>query len=112
MVFLHRTVLSVSHLNQFDHQIMASDGCADPDVPALGNTFLAQLRSIDTKSKELPEILAKMLLSKESLNTAMSLRDDDTLTLVDILDHVSRPRIIAVSCLIPHTGFRGPRYGV
>ena len=80
----------------------------DSNVSALGNRFLAQLRSVDPKSKEFPEALVKMLSSKEAVNTAMSLRGDDFLTLVDILDHVSRPVIIAVSCLIPHTGFRGP----
>ena len=87
---------------------MTSNGRAAPDVPALGNAFLEQLRSIDPKSKELPETLAKMLSSEEGVNTAMSLQGDDVLTLVDILDQVSRSRIIAVSCLIPHTGFRGP----
>ena len=42
-------------------------------------------------SEEFPSILAKMLASPEGVNTAMSLQGDDALTLVDILDQVSRP---------------------
>ncbi|KAF9648291.1 kinase-like protein [Thelephora ganbajun] len=50
------------------------------------NTFLTQLISINIRSREFQSTLAKMLASQEGVSTAMSLRGDDALTLVDILD--------------------------
>ena len=49
-----------------------------------------------------------MLASQEGMNTAMSLQGDDALTLVDILDQVSRLRIIAVLRLTPVQAFEAP----
>jgi hypothetical protein len=49
-----------------------------------------------------------MLASQEGMNTAMSLQGDDALTLVDILDQVSRLRIIAVLRLTPAQAFEAP----
>ena len=72
---------------------------ADADVPALGNTSLAQLRTVDIKSREFTETLAKMLSSQDDVNAAMSLQSDDALTLVDILDQVSRRRVTGAFCL-------------
>ena len=46
--------------------------------------------SINIRSKEFPNLLTEMLASIEGVNTAMSLQGDDALTLVDILDQVSR----------------------
>ena len=45
--------------------------------------------SIDTRSREFPNALTKMLASQESVNTALSFQGEDALTLVDILDQVS-----------------------
>ena len=59
---------------------------------------------------EFPNTLTKMLASQEGVNTAMSLQGDDALTLVDILDQVSRSSTTRELCLIPHTGFRGSGY--
>ena len=53
-------------------------------------TFLTQLLSINIRSREFSNILTKMLASPEGVNTAMSLQGDDALTLVDILDRVSK----------------------
>ena len=47
--------------------------------------------SINVRSREFPDLLTKMLASQEGVNTAMSLQGDDALTLVNILDQVSRP---------------------
>jgi len=62
--------------------------------PAFKNTFLTQLNSINIRSREFPNALAKMLASQEGTNTTMALQGDDALTLVDVLDQVRRPRII------------------
>lgn len=56
--------------------------------------FLAQFRSIDLRSREFPNTLTKMLASQEGVNAAMSLRGDDALILVDILDQVGGSVII------------------
>ena len=66
---------------------------ADSDTLALRNTFLTQLKSIDTESREFSSRLSKMLASQEGVNTAMSLQGDDALTLVDILDQVSNTMV-------------------
>ena len=60
---------------------------------------------------EFTDTLANMLSSQEGVDTAMSLQGDDALTLVNTLDHVSRPRIIGPPRLIPRTGFGGSGYG-
>ena len=73
----------------------------DLDIPAPRNTFLAQLGSIDVRSSEFTETLAKILSSQEDVNTAISLEGDDALTFVDILDQVSGRRTTAESCLTP-----------
>jgi hypothetical protein len=70
--------------------------------------FLTQLTSTNIRSREFPNTLAKMLASQEDMNTAMSLQGDDALTLVDILDQVSRPRMIGTPRLIPRR-LLGPR---
>ena len=70
------------------------------DVLASKSTFLTQLRSIDTRSREFPSALTKMLASPEGENTAISLQGDDALTLVDILDQVSKPMITGTPSLI------------
>jgi hypothetical protein len=49
-----------------------------------------------------------MLASQEGMNIAMSLQGDDALTLVDVLDQVSRLRIIAVLRLTPAQAFEAP----
>jgi hypothetical protein len=44
------------------------------------------------RSREFPNVLAKMLASRENVNVntaAMSLQGDDVMTLVEILDQVS-----------------------
>ena len=64
--------------------------------------------SIDIRSREFPSTLTKMLASQEGMNTAMSLQGDDALTLVDILDQVSRPRIVGAPRLIPPQAFEAP----
>lgn len=46
--------------------------------------------SINIRSREFSNTLAKMLASQEGVNIAMSLQGDDALTLVDVLDQVSR----------------------
>ena len=48
-----------------------------------------RLRTVDIRSKEFTETLAKMVSSQEDVDTAMSLQGDDAMTLIDILDHVS-----------------------
>lgn len=83
----------------------------DLDIPAPRNTFLAQLGSIDVRSSEFAETLAKILSSQEDVNTAISLEGDDALTFVDILDQVSGRRTTAASCLTPRTGFGIPGHG-
>lgn len=64
------------------------------DGPAPRNTFLTQLKSIDTRSRKFHTGLTRMLASQENVNTAMSLQGDNALTLVDVLDQASRQRII------------------
>ena len=71
---------------------------------ALGDAFLTQLRSINVRSRGVPNTLIKMLSSQEGVNTAMLLQDDDASALVDILDQVSGPRIIRAHRLTPRTG--------
>ena len=73
--------------------------------------FLTQLRSINIRSKGFPNALTKMLASQEGVNMAVSLQGDDALTLVDILDQVSRLTRIGATSLIPCTGFRGSGHG-
>ncbi|KAF9781279.1 kinase-like domain-containing protein [Thelephora terrestris] len=50
------------------------------------NSFLAQLTSVNIRSRDFPNALTKVLASQEGVDTALSLRGDDALTLVDILD--------------------------
>ena len=57
--------------------------------------------SINIRSMDFPNTLNKMLASQESMNTAMSLQGDDALTLVEILDQVSRPTTFGALGLIP-----------
>jgi hypothetical protein len=65
--------------------------------------------SINIRSREFPNTLTKMLASQEGVNTAMSLQGDDALTLVDILDQVSRPTRTGVPHLItPAQAFEAP----
>ena len=67
--------------------------------------------SINIGSREFPNTLTTMLASPEGLNTAMSLQGDDAVTLVDILDQVSRPtQIIGVPRPILCAGIRGSAY--
>jgi len=75
----------------------------DSDVPALKNAFLTQLRS-----KEFPNALTELLASQEGVNAAMSLQGDDALTLVDVLDQVSRARIIRSPHLTLAQAFEAP----
>jgi hypothetical protein len=72
------------------------------------NTSLMQFMSINIKSREFPNALAEMLASQEGTNTAMSLQGDDALTLVDVLDQVSRPRIVGIPHLIPAQALESP----
>ena len=46
---------------------------------------------INTGSRMFPNALTKVLAPQEGMNTVMSMQDDDTLTLVDILDQSSKP---------------------
>ena len=112
MVLLRRVMLSVSlstiepscpmavrseRFSANEHSFLA-----DADVLALRNTFLAQLKTIDVRSREFTETLAKMLSSQESVNTVMSLQGNDAQDLVDFLDQVSSWwRMTGSSCLIP-----------
>jgi len=57
--------------------------------------------SINIRSRDFPNSLNKMLASQEGMNTAMSLQGDDALTLVEILDQVSRLMTFGASSLIP-----------
>ena len=68
------------------------------------NTFLTQLMSINTRLRGFPNTLTKMLASQEGTNTAMSLQGDDAMTLVDVLDHVSKPMMTGTPLLISCTG--------
>jgi hypothetical protein len=68
------------------------------------STFLTRLTSINTKSREFPAALAKILESQDGMDTAMSLQGDDALTLVDILDQVNKPRVIRAPRLTHRTG--------
>lgn len=73
------------------------------DTLVLRNSPLTKLMSVDMRSKEFPNALAKMLASQEDVNTATPLQGDDALDLVDILDQVSKSKIIGVLRLIsPH----------
>jgi hypothetical protein len=47
--------------------------------------------TVNIRSKDFPNALTKVLASQEGVNTALALQGDDALTLVDILDQVSRP---------------------
>jgi hypothetical protein len=49
-----------------------------------------------------------MLASQEGMNTAMSLQGDDALTLVEILDQVSRPMAFGTPNLISRQAFEAP----
>ena len=60
------------------------------DASAFRETFLAQLRSLNVESREIPEVIERMLASKEGVNVAMSLEGEDALTLVNILDQVGK----------------------
>jgi len=73
------------------------------DVPTPMNTLFTQLMSINAESEFLGT-LTSMLASEEDLDTAMSLQGDDALTLVDILDRVSEPSVIAGFCSTSRTG--------
>ena len=65
--------------------------------------------SINIRSREFPNTLTKMLASQEGMNTAMSLQGDDAMTLVEILDQVSRPMTFGASySLIPRQAFDAP----
>ena len=68
--------------------------------------------SINTRSGEFQNTLTKMLASQEGVNTAMSLQGDDAVTLVDILDQVSRPMIIGPPRLITMQVFEAPNMGL
>ena len=73
------------------------------------NAFLTQLTSIDTGSREFTNVLTKTLASQEDVNTVMSLRGEDALTIVDILDKVSRLiRIRATHSIIPLKALEAP----
>ena len=58
---------------------------------AFKDTFLTELMSVDIRSKEFPNTLAKVLASQEGMDAAVSLQGDDALALVDVLDQVGRP---------------------
>jgi len=62
-------------------------------VLAFKNTFLTKLTSINIRSREFPHALTEVLASQESTNNVTALQGEDALTLVDILDQVSIPRI-------------------
>lgn len=65
--------------------------------------------TINIRSREFPNVLTKMLASQENVNTAMTLQGDDALTLVDILDQVSRLMRIGPPYLIaPAQAFEAP----
>ena len=68
--------------------------------------------TLNIRSREFPDTLTKMLASQENVNTALSLQDEDALTLVNILDldQVSRLMRIGALHLIAPTGFRGTEY--
>lgn len=53
-----------------------------------------QLMAVDVRSKKFPNALARILAFQEDANTAMPMQGDDALNLVDILDQVSRRKII------------------
>ena len=57
---------------------------------------------------DFPDTLNKMLASQEGMNTAMSLQGDDALTLVEILDQVSRLMIFGAPRLTPRQAFEAP----
>ena len=59
-----------------------------------------QLMTVNTKSREFPKVLNRMLASQENVNAALSLQGEDALTLIDILDQVSRPTGMALGA--PH----------
>ena len=67
--------------------------------------------SINTRSNEFPNALTKMLASQEGMNAAMSLQGDDALTLVGILDQVSRLDDDWNILLISRVGLRRSKYG-
>ena len=46
--------------------------------------------TINIRSRGFPNALTKMLASPENVNTALSLKGEDALTLVDILDQVCK----------------------
>jgi hypothetical protein len=71
-----------------------------PCLLAFKDAFLTQLKSINVRSTEFPNTLAKMLASQEGMDIAMSLQGADALTLVDVLDQVSRPAKIGTSHFI------------
>ena len=73
------------------------------DALALRDAPLTKLMSVNIRSKEFPNALARMLASQEDMNAAVPLQADDALNLVDILDQVSRSKIIGVLRLIPPT---------
>ena len=60
------------------------------DASAFRETFLTQLRSVNIGSREFPEVIERMLASKEGVNVAMSLEGEDALTLVNVLDQVGK----------------------
>ena len=82
-----------------------------PCTLAIRSTFLTQLTSVNIRSKEFSNTLTKILASQEGMNAAMSLQGDDALTLVGILDQVSRLDDNWNILLISRVGFRGSKYG-
>ena len=71
------------------------------------NTFLTQLMPVNRRSREFPNASTKA--SQEGGNTALSLQGEDALTLVDILDQVSRSaRVGAPHLIIPAQVSEGP----
>jgi len=66
--------------------------------------------SINIGSREFPNSLTEMLASQEGTETTISLQDDDASTLVEILDHVSRPKvdIWSIPFIVPRQAFEAP----
>lgn len=79
------------------------------DGPEFKNPFLQQLYSIDVRSEEFANVLAKTLATQEGVKAAMSLQGEEALTLVDILNQVSRQmRIWAPYLIVPAQVFDTP----